>query len=261
MNIKFKRVGLIVAGLLLLLYVCRCVFNYFDQYNQENNRKWNEEKIMNNILEKYGRFPIEYPLNYSVLQDPYYVVQPKQLQHTNDQKSYCLPVSFKYATITLCEPSNENHLSRKIQQGLSTLEVETLVRVVQSIPNAAIIDIGANVGMFLFPVLAAMDYKIKSIAVEANPNNMRMLMQGMVENKVPHNSCSLIHRAVADTVDETVSMALREDPSVTNGGVLEKSNAIMMEKVSTVKVKTATLDSHILKVAKAMNITKELDNK
>lgn len=211
-----------------------------------------------------------YQTNYSVLTDRYYVVQEPTDQRS-DRRTWpkCIEMHSFLETYSVCPYLTTDFMLRgalESPDGIwESVEVQALVNWLKMIPNLAYVDIGANIGLWIFPVARALKNTVKIIAVEANPVNVRSLIAGFNENKVPKNLYAIIEKAIDDTVDETVvlvsggtnqNLSAPDRIRSTNGGVLGKIIDDRNEfNGTTFSVSTATIDSHVLPVAKAMNIT------
>lgn len=190
--------------------------------------------------------------NYSVLKDPYYVVQRDRFTSDRSPAPACEQVQLKYSSFKLCPHSPDDPMMVMLRVGWQhDFEISEVVRIMQEVPNAAFIDIGANVGFYLNAVLLSTGYGVKAVAVEPMPNNLRSLMAALDANNVPRDSYALIERALADTVDDKLNFGAH--PSGTLGAIIGKT--VPQYTKDVIEVRTATIDSHVLPVAKAMNIT------
>jgi len=129
-----------------------------------------------------------------------------------------------------------------------------MLRLLQLTPSADFIDMGANIGAVSLPLMAALKPKRKFIAAEPNPENIDALLMGIHRNHFSFSNFAIIKRAFTNTVDE--KMVLVMDSQSSNGGLRQQINdPTNIFTGKRMEVLSATMDSHILPVAKAMNIT------
>lgn len=199
-------------------------------------------------LQAYDR----YPINYTVLKDSYYVLQPKDISKNMGPDPVCENVDFRFMNFQLCPHAKCDHQMEGLRKRTWFIyQADIFIRLLQEIPNAALIDLGANIGYFIVPAMVAMGNRLRAIAVEPMPRNVRSLATALESNKIPRESYAIIKRAIADTADENVTFGIPDDPNWTVGG-MDKSKTKYPKSIT---VLTATFDSHVLPVAKAMNIT------
>jgi len=192
------------------------------------------------------------PANRSVLHDPYYVVQFETLE-AKDFRPMC--ESFKsMVDYKLCYFKMDGIYKKTKEFGVWQLRAFSLMlRMLQRIPDAAFIDAGANAGYLTVPLMVAMGGKRKAIAVEALEKNVLSIMWGVKSNGLPTHNWAVINRALTDSVDEKLSFKLGINETAGTFETIDDPNKIFPGR--TIDVLTATLDSHVLPVAKAMNIT------
>lgn len=207
------------------------------------------------ILKNRQKFDTNsYPVNFSVLKDPYFVVQPSRKAAPT-----CELVKLDFVKFNLCTFTKNDVVLNQVREKTVYVgdEIDTMVRLVQEVPNAALVDIGAHIGLVSAPVMVATNNKVKIIAVEASPINVQGYLATMEANGVPHDSYVMVQRAIADTVDESLSFHIPDGVPHNAIGTLSEKTGFTPAwlQAAPYRVLTATLDSHVLPVAKAMNIT------
>lgn len=253
------------ANLLLLSVIILSALVVADRYYREiylsiayRIKDMKMERIGNRILENRKRLQTHqnYVTNYTILTDPYFTVQLADLPQNPSIQPICERTVLKYVDFKLCPHIRDELLINEFRKGhWFDIEVATMIRMVQEIPNAGFIDVGASIGYFTVPMLVAMDHKVKVIAIDPMPGNIRSIKAAVDANNIPYNSISVIQRAIADTVDKNVTFYMAQ--GFHSGGLHQTSgsDAVSFPDKASYNVTTATFDSHILPVAKAMNIS------